>query len=411
MIKRTIFSDIQGHLDAKEITLITGPRQAGKTTILLQLKDELEKQGKKVMDLNFDIENDKRYIVSQNTLVQEIQKRLGSNGGYVFLDEIQRKANAGIFLKGLYDMRLPYKFVVTGSGSLELKENIHESLAGRKLIFELSTLTFEEFSAYRKEGRVQEPTQGELLDEYLRFGGYPRVVLEPTESGKRRIMGEIYQSYLEKDLMPLIGANKTEAFIQLTRILADQAGKLVNITELSSTLDIASATVKQYLWYLEKTFILRRATPFFRNARKEITKTPLFYFLDLGLRNYSATTFGNSLSSATGGFLFQNFVFNILRTIYADTAATIHFWRTKDKSEVDIIVNRGTDQLPIEVKYSALEIPGIPRSLQSFITKYKPPQALIVHLGKRFETTLDTTRVIFLPYDELISPNIKDLIS
>ena len=55
MIKRTIFSDIQGHLDAKEITLITGPRQAGKTTILLQLKDALEKQGKKVMDLNFDI--------------------------------------------------------------------------------------------------------------------------------------------------------------------------------------------------------------------------------------------------------------------------------------------------------------------------------------------------------------------
>jgi len=402
MIKRAIFSAIQRHLSAKEITLITGPRQAGKTTILLQLKDELEKQGKKVMDLNLDIEGDKQYIASQDTLVGEIKRRLGPKGGYVFLDEIQRKENAGIFLKGLYDMRLPYKFVVTGSSSLELKEKIHESLAGRKLVFELGTLSFKEFAIFRRKNNSGNASNRELLNEYMRFGGYPRVVLEPTEEGKRRIMGEIYQSYLEKDLMPLIGANKTEAFIQLTRLMADQIGRLVNFTELSSTLDISSATAKQYLWYLEKTFILRRVAPFFKNTRKELTKTPLFYFLDLGLRNFSATTFGHSLSPATGGFLFQNFVYNILRDMYADSAATVHFWRTKDKAEVDFVVNRGTDTLPIEVKYRALETPEIPRSLQSFIAKYHPAVAYIVHTGKKFEVSMRSTHGIFLPFDEIV---------
>ncbi len=148
MIKRNLLEQLKGHLSKKEISLIVGPRQAGKTTLMLLLKEYLEKHGEKTLFLNLDIESDNRYFSTQDILIRKIQLELGRERGCVFIDEIQRKENAGLFLKGLYDMRTPYKFIVSGSGSLELKEKIHESLVGRKRLFDLNTISFEEFVNY-----------------------------------------------------------------------------------------------------------------------------------------------------------------------------------------------------------------------------------------------------------------------
>lgn len=107
-----------------------------------QLEEDLKKEGEKTLFLDLDRDLDRPFFSSQNRLIQKIEYEIGEKKGYVFIDEIQRKENAGLFLKGIYDMNLPYKLIVSGSGSLELKEKIHESLAGRKRIFELSTLEF-----------------------------------------------------------------------------------------------------------------------------------------------------------------------------------------------------------------------------------------------------------------------------
>ena len=144
-IKRQLFDDLKAHLAKREISLIVGPRQAGKTTLMMALRDHVQSQGGKTTTFNLDIESDRQFFESQEKLLRKIILELGQSGGCVFIDEIQRKEDAGLFLKGLYDMSLPYKFIVSGSGSLELKEKIHESLAGRKRIFELSTLNFIEF--------------------------------------------------------------------------------------------------------------------------------------------------------------------------------------------------------------------------------------------------------------------------
>src|SRR3990167_2573098 len=151
MIKRKIFDELKDHIDKKEITLIVGPRQAGKTTLMLLLKEHLEAQGKKTIFLNLDIESDKQFFTSQDQLLRKITLEIGGGEGYVFIDEIQRKEDAGLFLKGLYDMNLPYKFIVTGSGSLELKEKIHESLVGRKRFFTLDPVSFPEFLNYQTD--------------------------------------------------------------------------------------------------------------------------------------------------------------------------------------------------------------------------------------------------------------------
>jgi predicted AAA+ superfamily ATPase len=411
MIKRNIFADLKSHLSKKEITFLIGPRQAGKTTLLLALKDYLEKKGEETVFFNLDIERDKQFVGSQAALIKKISLEIGKHKGFVFIDEIQRKENAGIFLKGIYDMNLPYKFILSGSGSVELKEKIHESLSGRKRVFALSTLTFEEFvnfkTNYKYEKRMadflslEKGAGRDLLYEYLNFGGYPRVVLAESLAEKQKMMEEIYQSYLEKDLTYLLRVKKTEVFTNLVRLIASQIGNLVNFSELSSTLGISVKTVKEYLWYLEKTFVLEKITPYFRNIRKEITKAPIFYFSDLGLRNYSLGIFGHLEELPKAGFLFQNFLFNILKETKT-VLGEIHFWRTKDGAEIDFIMDKVGSPIALEAKFTQMKKPKISRSLRSFVAKYKPKKAYVVNLTLKKTLILEKTKIYFLPFFGII---------
>jgi uncharacterized protein len=406
MIKRSIFPKLLKHLTQPEISLITGSRQAGKTTLMLLLKDHLEKTGAKTLFLNLDVENDRRFFSSQETLISKIRLELGNAKGFVFIDEIQRKENAGLFLKGIYDMNLPYKFIVSGSGSLELKEKIHESLAGRKRVFEVETVSFEEFVNYRTEYKYEnrmkdffsletEKTRL-ILSEYLAFGGYPKVILAPDKAEKIKTLEEIYQSYIIKDISFLLGVEKTDAFSNLVKILASQNGKLVNLTEFSQTLGIALPTIKTYLWYLENTFIINKITPFHKNTRKEITKAPLYYFCDIGLKNFALSSFDEF---ANGGFNFQNLIYKILKEkMTYCPSSKIQFWRTKDGSEVDFILEKTQKPVPYEVKYSRIKEAKISRSIKSFINKYRPESVYIVNLSLDSITQWEDSKICFIPF-------------
>lgn len=410
MLKRTLFEQVKNHLDQKEITFIAGPRQAGKTTLMLALKEFLGRNGEKTIFLNLDIEKDKQFFNSQSELIKKIQLEIGAQKGFVFIDEIQRKENAGIFLKGIYDMNLPYKLIVSGSGSVELKENIHESLAGRKIIFNLNTLSFDEFVNFKTEYRyeknlldffhLEKQQTKELLSEYLNFGGYPRVALEESLEGKNRMINEIYQSYLEKDIAYLLGIQKTEALTNLVKIVASQIGNLINYSEIASTLGLSQETVKKYLWYLEKTFIINKVTPYFKRVKREITKAPEFYFYDFGLRNYATGEFGN-LQYQTQGFSFENLVFNILKETLVNTASKIHFWRSKDGAEVDFIVDRGKEIVALEVKFKELKKPELTRSLKNFLVKYQPRNVYVVNLLYKEDVAFGQTKIHFIPFYEI----------
>jgi len=412
MIQRDLLDKLKSHLDRKEISFITGPRQAGKTTLMLILKSYLEKRGENTVFLSLDIENDKQYFVSQDTLIRKIKLEVGDKRAFVFIDEIQRKENAGVFLKGIYDMGLAYKFIISGSGSVELKEKIHESLAGRKRMFELSTLSFEEFvnfkTGYKYKDNLSEyfsvdqHKAVQLLDEYLNFGGYPAVVLEDLQKEKEEIINEIYQSYMEKDISYLLKVKKTEDFTNSVKVLSAQIGCLLNVSEVSRTLGISQKTVKDYLWYLQKTFIVERVAPFFRNIRKEITKASVFYFYDLGLRNFAVGLFGNVNNFRDKGILFENFVFNILREKTKNTSAKVNFWRTKDGAKVDFIINYALEPIPVEVKYQNLRRVELSRSFRNFIEKYRPKKAFITNLSFEETIKINGTEVIFLPYYKLL---------
>ena len=412
MIKRKLFSELVDHLPQKEMSLIVGPRQAGKTTLMEMLKEYLENSGERTLFLNLDIEWDRPHFESQAALLNKIKLELGQQHGYVFIDEIQRKEDSGLFLKGLFDLKLPYKFILSGSGSLELKQKIHESLVGRKRLFELTTVTFEEFINHRTDYRYEENLADflaiekdraqQLLSEYMHFGGYPRIVMAAEQREKLRLIDDIYRSVLEKDIAFLLKLDKPDVFSALIKILADQVGQLMNYSEMASTLNVSFSTVKKYLWYAQKIFLVELITPYARNARKEISKSPMPYFWDLGLRNFSLGLFGHPESPLEKGFIFENLIFLLLRQKLRFKAAKLNYWRTKDKAEVDFVIEAGKTLIPAEVKYKHLKQDKVPASLRSFIEKYKPERAYIINLDLSKTIKINKTTLFFLPFHELL---------
>jgi len=193
----------------------------------------------------------------------------------------------------------------------------------------------------------------------------------------------------------------------LIKILASQIAQLINYSELSSTIGISINTLKDYLWYAEKTFVIKKLTPYFRNIRKEISKSPVVYFYDLGLRNYALGLFGNLSIPEQKGFVFENFVFNVLQEESKFTGAKLHFWRTTDKAEVDFVVDFSREVLPIEAKYKKFTQPKISRSLRSFIEKYKPKKAFVINRNFSGTIKIDTTKVVFQPFWKLLCLQIN----
>lgn len=412
-IKRDVFPNLLDDLERKEISFLIGPRQSGKTTLMKTLQNEIEKKGERTLFLSLDFEYDKEFFVSQQSLLKKIELEIGKQRGFIFIDEIQRKENAGLFLKGIYDLDLPYKFIVSGSGSIDLKAKIKESMVGRKRIYKLYPISLMEFinfkSNYKYENNLSEffslekRRLDQLLKEYLDFGGYPRVVLETELREKIMAIGEIYQGYIEKDIAYFLKVEKIDAFGLLIKVLANQTGKLINLSEISNTLGISIPTLKNYFWYAEKTYVLKRCSPYFRNTRSEISKSPTVYFHDLGLRNYSLGLFGQAIGLDTLGFTFQNLVYLTLKDKLRWTGSKIHYWRTKSGAEIDFIIDTGSNVIPLEVKYKEFSNPTVPRSFSSFIEKYKPEKCFIINKNLQKKIEVKGSEVLFLTIWDLLS--------
>lgn len=411
-IYRTVLKEIRQDIRRKEIAFLVGPRQAGKTTIMKIIQDELIAAGEKTIFLSLDYEYDRVHFSSQQSLLKKVELELGSGQGFVFIDEIQRMENAGLFLKGIQDLGLPYKFIVSGSGSVDLKAKIKESMLGRKRVYEVYPLSLLEFVNYKTDYRyadhlsdffaLEKARSADLLLEYLNYGGYPRVALETESREKLRVMDEIYQGYISKDIAYLLHVEKIEAFGQLIKTLANQAGKIINYSELAATLGISLPTVKNYCWYAEETYILRRVTPFFRNIRSEISKSPSVYFSDLGFRNFALGVLGSLQRPDDLGFAFQNLVYQILHEKVRWSGAQIHFWRTKSKTEIDFVIDTGRSVIPVEVKFKDMIKPSPPRAMDGFIEKYRPPYCLVINRSLRSTTRLGDTEVRFMTIWDLL---------
>lgn len=416
-IKRQMQDKIAHHLEKEEMTIILGPRQVGKTVLLQQLKDWLIKskniKPENVFYFNLDILRDWEAVRDQTQFIDFIKSRSGKQKIYVFIDEAQRVENPGLFYKGIYDSQLNAKFILTGSASLYFASQVKESMAGRKRIFYLRPFSFEEYVSVKnialarllksqiKISVVDQRELQKLMEDYLIWGGYPRVVLSNDPDDKKNILSDIYSSYIERDIVGFLKIPDKSKFNKLTRLLAGQIGQLVNVGELASIAEVDRRTVLRYFTALEETYIIFQLTPYYHNPRQEIIKNPKIYFLDNGLRNYLLDDFKRLSERADNGPLFENGILQGLLTAQEEEYWSLHFWRTKQGAEVDFIIEKGVKLMPIEVKLNT-KTAKVGLGFRSFIKKYKPEQGLVVNLsGFRFEMQIEQAKINFVIPSEL----------
>jgi hypothetical protein len=317
---------------------------------------------------------------------------------FVFVDEVQRLSDPGIFIKALHDMRLPIKFILTGSSSLDIRTRTHEALTGRKQTFRIEALSFSEYvktlpglsSLPVLDPRNYSIYIGALNDamlDYGLYGGYPVPVLtdDPEKKGLR--LNEIFTSYLEKDIAGFLKVENIPAFRKLATLLSAQQGGLVNIQELSSTLGLNRGTVTKYIYYLEETFVIKRLTPFFSNPRTELSKMPKIYFSDAGMRNLAMGSFSNLQTRSDTGQIIEGIVAShIFRNRLM--SHKINYWRTKSGAEVDFIISGVKPVQSIAVKSGILKQITISRGYRSFLSKYTPSKAILLNSALWFKTEI-----------------------
>lgn len=359
--------------ETEEILIFIGARQAGKTTILHQIQSELEKDNKKCFWLNLE---DPEYLNLLNENPKNLWKIFDfdqNRRNFLFIDEIQYLKNPTNFLKYFYDEhRDRIKLVVSGSSSFYLDKKFKDSLVGRKKIFPVHTLSFNEFLRFKNENKLSKRNLKQLslndrnkiisyYQEFIIFGGYPRIVLAETVEEKKELLAEIAFSYIKKDILEA-NIRQDEIFYKLFKILANQVGNLVNAMEIANTIGVSKTAIDNYLYVMQKSFHLCLIPPFSQNIRKEITKMPKVYFFDLGLRNFFADNFEVWQKRTDRGQLLENAAFRQLFEKYP--LEEIRFWRTITQKEVDFIVGKNA----FEVKTEQAKFQ--PKKYQAFLEAY-----------------------------------------
>lgn len=413
IVLRSLFPSLQDHLDEEEITVLLGPRQAGKTTLILQMKKALLESGissSAVYYFNLDVVADQQLFKQQPHFVQFIKNRLtGQNKLYIFIDEVQRIENPGLFFKGIYDLRLSVKLVLTGSSSLEIRSKINEPLTGRKRLFKLYPLSFSEYLLFRekelmlfldKKDDIALAKILQHLDDFIVFGGYPKIIVETIREKKIQHLEEIFTSYVEKDVIGLLKVRDSFIFSQLVKIAAFGIGNLFNVAGIAREVGVKGQTIQHYLDILQETFVVYKVNPFVYSPTTEIRKMPKMYFFDTGMRNFAKEARDFSLMTFSQrddkGSLLENFILSELLKL---EIGPVRFWRTKDDAEVDFVIQKKNQIVPIEIKSGVGTKSYLSRSLHSFINKYQPKTGIIVTMGNKEIIKVGKTELhCILPY-------------
>lgn len=348
---RSIYPSLKAHLSKKQVTVLTGMRRTGKTTLVKQLLSESPVK----QQFYFDMERmDNRLLFSEpnyDNIVHALVQRGADfeQSALIAIDEIQLVPNLPSVLKYLYDT-YGIKFLVTGSSSFYIKNLFSESLAGRKKIFEIYPLSFREVLGFNGVPLPEQsldqaahfvPDTYQRLrpyyDDYINYGGFPEVVLEPVVEDKKDLIHEILSSYINFDINTLSDIRNPANLYRLIKLLSVRVGTRLDVSKLTSIAGISRPTVENYLYLLENSYLVRTVPVLSNSPDREITKARKLYFLDNGI--------ASSVAELSSGSKFENAVFNQLLH-----RGTIHYYQLKSGKEIDFVLDK---QYAIEVKETA----------------------------------------------------------
>ncbi|MFT3742276.1 MAG: ATP-binding protein [Gammaproteobacteria bacterium] len=372
-------------------TILVGPRQAGKTTLGKHLCQQLihQQRYQNLLYLNCDYPEIRHWLKS-SVFLSEAAQAFALKDYILFIDEVQRLENPGLLLKIIADLKLPIKMLASGSSQLEIKSKIQEHLTGRQIESVILPLSSREMDFTHQWQTI------------LQYGSYPQVYLH--ESRKPILLQELFNSYLQKDIIEFLRVGKPEVILQLLGLLAHSCGQLLNFQQLSVDCRVNVETIRHYLDILEKTYVIKTIKPFVGNKRTELTSNPICYFIDNGFRNQALNNFTPIESRTDGGLLVQNFVFQEIYKYQLQSRKNwqICYWRTKGGAEVDFVIKTSFDTvIPIEVKFRNLAGLTLSRGYRSFLDSYQPAQGFVITKNQFGELTYPHGRIYFIPFSAL----------
>lgn len=413
-IHRLLLDKLKKGFKNNRIIIIIGSRQVGKTTLINMYKREIPRN---YTCFYFNLEDVNNLNICQS--IENLKTYLRDNGInikkdkiFLIIDEFQYIKNATRLFKIIYDLYPKIKILASGSSSIEIQKHLKESLAGRKKIYHLYPLSFEEFVRFRNEKEYERYVKldfrkvssilikmynSDYLKEYLLFGGYPKVALLRNKTEKIEELQDIYNSYIQKDIKSLIKGEEISSYNNLLKILSSQIGNLLNVNELSNTLKIGRRQIVKYLDVLEQTFIIKLLTPYCSNKRTEIIKMPKLYFWDTGIINFSSGNFAQMDYRSNLGSFVENLVFCEM-VKYKPIYYQIYFWRTKVGTEIDFILVGNDELIPVEVKWQVNIRPILPKSFISFFQAHKNiKRAVIINRDLSHKIRWHDKDVYFVP--------------
>jgi len=346
-IKKQIIKDLE-----KKMVFVSGPRQAGKTT----LANSLTSVWPNVTTLNYDSDADRPVFLKETW---------DKNSDLVVFDEIHKYGNWKNKIKGVFDKYgIPPRMLITGSARLNILKRTGDSLAGRFFHHRLYPFSYKELT---DQGCVSKTT----LQDMLTLGTFPEPFLSGSETDARRWRKDYLTLVLTQDVTQLEDVRDLSSMQLLVDLLRERVGSPVSYKSLAGDLQISPTTVNRYITILERLYLVFRLTPFHKNIARSLLKEPKIYFFDVGL------------VTRDGGARFENLVaLHLLKHAHfiEDTQGyqtQLCYLRDREKHEVDfflidddssqghLIEAKTSDIKPDgSIRYFGARIPNKKRSLQ-----------------------------------------------
>lgn len=358
MKKRLLFDEISKQINHKNAIVIVGSRQVGKTTLMKQIFDEVESRSKLWFDFDNPLDQKIFEDIDYKNIYERMLKMVNNNKErlFIFIDEIQNYPEITKVIKYFIDY-YGVKFIVTGSSSFYLKNLFPESLSGRKFLYQLSPLSFREYLYFRDKIVRADAIISDInnviknydyllckklesdYEEYLKFGGFPEVVLIDDNETKKQILKNIFASFFEKDIQIIADYKNIRELRDLILLLVPRVGSLIDVTRISSELGISRVKIYSYLEFLEKTFMIKLISKFSKGIDRSVAGGKKIYFNDTGILN--------AIGYVNDSQLFENAVVNQLAPF-----GELSFYNKKNKAEIDVILNK---KISFEIKIAGIE--------------------------------------------------------
>ncbi len=370
-IPRKIASAIDDAKPFYNVIVITGPRQAGKTTLARQHFDDYKYHN--LEDVAF------REAVSADP-----KAFLANAPEKLIIDEVQHLPALLSYIQLEVDFNPDRKFVLTGSSNFALLESITQSLAGRAALFTLLPFALSELPVYAS----QNPTDNILVN-----GLYPGVVVRNTPPGL--FFSNYYSTYVERDVRQIRAIDNLPNFQAFMRLLAGRVGSELNASSLATEIGVSAPTIKSWINVLQASYIAFPLRPFYANISKRLVKSPKIYFYDTGLLCFllGVNVPGQLSVHPLRGGVFENLVVAelIKNRFNSNLPVNIYYYRENKGREVDILQD-------VAGQFNLFEI-------KSSMTFRKDFMANMDYLSKLFPEKVVSKTII---YDGQTIPSIAD---